>query len=194
MMTPRDKKLLSGLVCFLVIIAFLQFLIVPAWNEKNKLKNEQKNLQAEITTMQTTIDEMTNEAKSLSAMKQRLEELNKIFQPENDIEDVDDQLTQMALVLGIQINSFHITEVAAPLQSHSSVKEEEKLQTESNVIQYKITQSIEANLYSTLQVYMDGVLKLQNIQLNDASFSYVQEEEGAKWSASVVLTYYERQE
>ena len=125
MMTPKDKKLLTGLLCFLIAVGFLQFLIVPDWNEKEKLKKEAKNLQIEINTMQQTIDEMNNEAKSLNAMKTRLKELQKIFNVTGNVEDIDDQLTQLALTLGIDAQSINLTQISSCLLYTSDAADEE---------------------------------------------------------------------
>ena len=192
MMTPKDKKLLTGLLCFLIAVGFLQFLIFPNWNEKEKLKKEAKNLQNEINTMQQTIDEMNNEAKSLNAMKTRLKELQTIFNVTGNVEDIDDQLTQLALTIGIDAQSINLTHISSPLITHKSSKEEK--QTEKPVIQYKIIQQLSSPNYSLLNLYMKELEDFENVQLNQASFNYVQDEEKTFWSVSVVLTYYERQE
>lgn len=191
-MTPKDKKLLTGLLCFLIVVGFLQFLMVPNWNKKEKLKKEERNLKTEINTIQITIDEMNDETQSLNTLKKRLKELQKIFNVTGNVEDIDEQLTQLAISIGIEAESINLTHISSPIKTHSSAKEEK--QTEKPVIQYKIIQQLSSANYSLLNLYIKELEEFENIQLNQANFQYVEEEEMGYWSASVVLTYYERQE
>lgn len=192
MMTPKDKKLLTGLLCFLIVVGFLQFLIIPDWNEKDKLKKEANNLQAEINTMQQTIDEMNNEAKSLNVLKKRFKELEGIFNLNGNVEDIDEQLTQLALTLGIDSQSINLTELRNPIKSHQSEKEE-KLTTQ-NVLNYTIVHELNSLNYSTLILYLQEIEEIENIKLNQTTFTQVKDEDSISWKAQVVLTYYERQE
>lgn len=191
-MTKKDKKLLSGLCCFLIFVGFLQFLILPAWRSKQSAKQEVANLQLEITTMQSTIDEMTNEAKSLNQMKERLSELKKIFNASGNVEDVEEQLTNLALSIGLSSNSITLQSQSSQLVSHSSASEE--LTTEENVSSYQIIHQLSCSLSSTVMVYLEQIQELENVLLNQVSMSYDSSSDSESWTATVVLTYYEHQE
>ena len=76
--------------------------------------------------------------------------------------------------------------------THKSSKEEK--QTENLLFNINIVQQLSSPNYSLLNLYMKELENFENVQLNQASFNYIQEEEKTFWSVSVVLTYYERQE
>ncbi len=94
---PGDIKLLKFLGCVLILFFCIRFLIIPALNTSQSLKNEKNQVDQTKQEMQATIDSVETLDAKIEAQKENLKNLSVGYYDLMENQQVDELLTGIAL-------------------------------------------------------------------------------------------------
>lgn len=114
-MTKRDRALLAGMLCLLVVFLLGWYGIRPTLRENRALRAEIIAAEARKAELETQIVELPAQRSRYDALLIRYDEAAAQLCPQMETEEIERRFTEAALELGLFCDSFHIEIAPAPL-------------------------------------------------------------------------------
>lgn len=183
--SKKDKMLLSGLACFLVVAVFIQFLYLPSIKETSFVKQQIKDTENQIVEQKAFIEVSQLSKQEITQLESDLKELEGQFGGKHYSEEVEKKFTDLAKTLGL--NSHTIT-LKYSEQKIAKYKQEET--TQQNIRQYEITHHLIANSYPYFLTYIESLESMSNVVIQKIN-SKPKENTSNEWSFDVTFIFYE---
>lgn len=181
----KDKVLLSGLACFLIVAAFIEFLYLPTMKEKVRVKKENSEIEQQIIQQNALIEVSQIQDEQIEKLEKELKDLEGQFYQKDFGETVEKKFTDLAKTIGLDSHTITLK------YSEQKINEYKKEEGTNHVIpQYEITHHLIANSYPYFLTYIESLESMSNVVIEKIN-AKPKDNTSNEWSFDVTFVFYE---
>ncbi|MCL2865341.1 MAG: hypothetical protein FWE25_07370 [Lachnospiraceae bacterium] len=120
-MTERDKKLLMFLFLFVIVVAFVWWILLPSIDRISAVKADMDAAKMVKADIERKADRLPNIEETLHENQKELTALTEAFFPLMQAQEIDNLLTSKALSYGLSIRQLNIGTITSPAELVSYV-------------------------------------------------------------------------